>query len=118
MEIPSSPVSGPSPTTPEKIQSQLLGQLYELNIPEGDIALVIKAMRGGGTTEEQGQLLPRLYNLSVPGSLISQVIEAMRAVEKSANAAVVSPDNVHESPEEPPPPVYDFKGTRVLEDEP
>jgi hypothetical protein len=75
-------------------------------------------MRGGGTTEGQGQLLQKLFTLSVPGPLISQVIEAMRAAESSAaSAAVVRPDNAYETLEEPPP-VYDFKGTHVLEDEP
>jgi hypothetical protein len=89
-----------------------LGQLYELDIPDSDIALVVKAMRGHGTSDEQAYLLQRLYALQVPSTIIAQLVDAMRH-SPGPSAETVRPVDVNEPFDAPP--MYDFKGTQVLE---
>jgi hypothetical protein len=97
----------PSPS--EKTQTQLLGQLYELNIPDNDIALVVTAMRGHGTNDEQGYLLQRLYALQIPSAMIAQLVDAMRR-SPSPSVELAPPVDVNE-PLDDPPPMYDFNSS-------
>ena len=97
------------PATTEGAQCRLLGELYSLDIPAADIALMVQTMRGDGTRAEEAMLLQRLYALSVPSSLIAQVVDAMRA----GHASNAEPDAIlHVQASDIPddaPPVYEYE---------
>jgi hypothetical protein len=92
----------------EKMQTELLSRLYDLNIPAVDIALVVNAMRGKSTKDEEAELLLRLYSLQVPSAFIAQLVDAMRNREGASSQGVVRND-----PTEDGPPSYDFKAQIV-----
>lgn len=88
----------------EKTQTELLSCLYDLNMPAIDIALVVNAMRGKCTREEEAQLLQRLYSLHVPSAVIAQMVDAMRSCEGPSSREVVRDDPIGDAP-----PGYDYK---------
>jgi hypothetical protein len=90
----------------EKTQTELLSCLYDLNMPAIDIALVVNAMRGKCTREEEVQLLQRLYSFQVPSAVIAQMVDAMRGCDREgpSSRGVVREDTTGDAP-----PGYDSK---------
>jgi hypothetical protein len=93
----------------EKMQTELLSRLYDLNIPAVDIALVVNAMRGKSTKDEEAELLLRLYSLQVPSAFIAQLVDAMRNSDGARSEGVVR----HNEPTDDGPPSYDFKAQTI-----
>lgn len=93
------PTVSEEPAMDEKdLQKTLLNELYDFNIPATDIALVVNAMRGTCSRDEEAVLLQRLYNLGVPSAYIAKLVDAMRKGKKDSGVeqVVVRNDDVIE----------------------
>ena len=83
------------------LQKTLLNELYDFNIPATDIALVVSAMRGTCSRDEEAVLLQRLYNLGVPSAYIAKLVDAMRKGKKDSGVGQVvmrSDDDIEDAP--------------------